>query len=173
MKTFRFLSIALSTVALAWSCQSGPSETETAYADMTSQTDSIQMMNSNLMDSLQMVMTMREEMMAGSTDTATVDSTEMVSLAEMEIRLNERKASLEKINTMIVDFESFEAEHDKGEMTEEDVKAQVEQINQQQEEIMNEQESIRSDLSQMKDNLKQAMEQRNNNTQNAADAAQA
>lgn len=166
MKNLKFAIISMSVSALAWSCQSGPSETDNAYAEIVSMTDSIQMMNNNLKDSLQMAMNMNQKMMGAMDTMANKDSSMMANMAQHQIVFQEQKASIDKIDAMISDFENFETEHDKGEMKEADVKAQVDQIKEEQKDILDQQDHIKNELDKIQNDNKDAMQKMNDKSAN-------
>lgn len=161
MKISRIFALTLTTGALTWSCQQGPSETEKAYEEMVSQTDSIQMMASNMRDTLQTVMNANQDLMA-SMDTATQDSSNIATLSRNAVIFEEQQASLNKINEMVANFESFESEYGKGEMNEEDVKAKVDEIKSQQNEIFEQLDNVENELARIRDDQQNMMDRRNN-----------
>ena len=160
MKIVRILALTLITSALAWSCQSGPSEADKAYEEVVSQTDSIQAMTSNLKDTLQAVMSANQNLMS-SMDTATQDSSNIATLSRNQVIFEEQQASLNKIEEMIANFESFESEYGKGEMNAEDVKAKVDEIKSQQNEIFEQLDNIENELARIQDDQQNMMDRRN------------
>lgn len=150
MRTLKVLTIALTTSALIWSCQNN--NTDSAYAEVTATTDSIQTMNAMLMDTLNMVVMMNEEAKS-SMDSANVDSTMMASLAANQVVLDEQKATLGMVSEMVSSFQSAVATNDSTDVAA-DATAKVEEIKSQQSEVFNTLATVKSELSRIGGELK-------------------
>jgi hypothetical protein len=151
MRTLKVLTIALTTSALIWSCQNN--NTDSAYAEVTATTDSIQTMNAMLMDTLNMVVMMNEEAKS-SMDSANVDSTMMASLAANQVVLDEQKATLGMVSEMVSSFQSAVATNDSTDVAAADATAKVEEIKSQQSEVFNTLATVKSELSRIGGELK-------------------
>lgn len=158
MKTVKLLAVTLFMASVAWSCQSGPSETDMAYEEVVQHTDSIMKMNQHLRDTLQMVKQNNEKLLVAVQDTTADDSTRMATLSRNKIILDEKKASLDKINAQADDFKKFESQHNQGDMNEKDVEAQVDEIKRQQNDLFSTQKQISRDLNQMHRDQQKMME---------------
>ncbi len=151
MRTLKVLTIALTASALIWSCQNN--NTDSAFAEVTATNDSIKNMNTMLMDTLNMVMSMNEEAKS-SMDSANMDSTMMATLSANQIVLDEQKATLSMVSEMVDGFESAVATNDSTEAAPAEATAKAEEIKTQQAEVFNTLANVKSELNRIGGELK-------------------
>lgn len=160
MKILKFLSVVITTTVVFCSCEPGSSKSDNAYAEVVSQTDSIQMMHENLMDSLGVVERMNSEAM-NAMDTAKHDSSYLATLSRNKVSLDEKKATLNKVKEMVGNFESFESEYGKGEMNDEDVKAKLDEIKRQQDDAFGNLNEVERELGRIHEDVEDMMDRKN------------
>ncbi len=160
MKILKLLSVVITTAVIFCSCDPGSSNSDNAYAEVVSQTDSIQMMHGNLMDSLGMVEQMNSQA-RDAMDTAMHDSSDLATLSRNTVLLDEKKATLNKVKEMVGNFESFESEYGKGEMNDEDVKAKLDEIKRQQDDAFGNLNEVERELGRIQEDLENMMDRKN------------
>ncbi len=151
MRTLKVLTIALATSALIFGCEN--TNTDSAFAEVTATTDSIQNMNTMLMDTLNMVVMMNEEVKT-SMDSTKVDSTMMATVAANQVVLDEQKATLEMVSEMVASFQGAVATNDSTEVSAADATAKVEEIKSQQTEVFTTLSDVKSELTRIGGELK-------------------
>ncbi len=151
MRTLKVLTIALATSALIFSCQNN--NTDSAFAEVTATTDSIQNMNNMLMDTLNVVMMMNEEVKT-SMDSTNMDSTMMATVAANQVVLEEQKATLGMVAEMVANFQGAVATNDSTEVTPADATAKVEEIKSQQTEVFTTLANVKVELTRIGGELK-------------------
>ncbi len=168
MRTLKVLTIALATSALIFSCQNN--NTDSAFAEVTATTDSIQNMNNMLMDTLNVVMMMNEEVKA-SMDSTNMDSTMMATVAANQVVLDEQKATLGMVSEMIASFQGAVATNDSTETVAADATAKVEEIKSQQAEVFTTLSNVQSELTRVGGELKAMKAAKAATTEEVAPAA--
>ncbi len=160
MKILKLLSVVVTTAVIFCSCDPDSSNSDNAYSEVVSQTDSIQMMHGNLMDSLGMVEQMNSQA-RNAMDTAIHDSSDLATLSRNTVLLDEKKATLNKVKEMVGNFESFESEYGKGEMNDEDVKAKLDEIKRQQDDAFGNLNEVERELGRIQEDLENMMDRKN------------
>ncbi len=159
MKTVRFFGIVAISTMILISCDPGSSENDGAYEEVVEQTDSLQTMHANLMDSLDMVKKMNSLAM-NKMDTATDDSSYLATLSTNEVILEEKMATLNKVKEMVGNFESFENDYSKGDMKNEDAKAKVDEVKAQQDEAFKGLNEVERELDRIHDEVADMMDRK-------------
>lgn len=153
MKSLKIAIALLSSVVFTVACNNAASETEKAYNDVVSVTDSIDAINTGLLDSLQLAMVMTQDLMKPADSAALVDSAVYTSVKAYEVMLAEQKVALDSIEAQLGRFETFETEYTTGTMEAEVAKTEIEKISEQQKAILSQQAQIKMELTKVNADL--------------------
>lgn len=153
MKSLKFAMALISSVVFTVACNNASSEKEKAYNEVVSATDSIDAINTGLLDSLQMAMAMAQDMFKPADSAASVDSSVLTAAKAYEAMLAQQKVALDSIEVQLSRFESFETEYATGSMEAEVAKSEIEKISEQQKAILAQQAQIKMELNKVNADL--------------------
>lgn len=153
MKSLKIAMALISSVVLTVACNNAASETEKAYNEVVNATDSIDAINTGLLDSLQMAMVMAQDLMKPADSAASVDSALLTAAKAYEAMLAQQKVALDSIEAQLNRFESFETEYTAGTMEAEVAKTEIEKISEQQKSILAQQAQIKMELNKVNADL--------------------